>query len=207
MCTPCDQQQLTALGARLGVRAITRSPSEEGRTVGGRPHLAPRQLSCTDGLLQSSVTGRMRSEASLIHPRPSRSTGAHRRQRVVGDGLGSWPHRWCSPRYARAGRRAAQVSGSIDAGEPCVGGLVEDEDGSLGAGSGERCGGAPLEDRESSTRCRQSLEEAQAAMLSSGSLHFGSPRVQPGFPIRPSARSSEVSPFLPASAVVRLPHT
>jgi hypothetical protein len=43
-------------------------------------------------------------------------------------------------------------------------------------------------------------------MLSSGSLHFGGPRVQLGFPIRPSARQSEVLPFFPASAVVGRPH-
>jgi hypothetical protein len=49
-----------------------------------------------------------------------------------------------APATPEAGQRAARISGPIDAGEPCVGVVMEDGDGSLGAGSGERCGGAPL---------------------------------------------------------------
>jgi hypothetical protein len=159
---------------------------------------------------QVKAIGRMHSKASRSTAiAPTRA----RRRRRVGDRLGSRPYWWRNSLVAQFPQRpglrryAARISGSIDAGEPCVGAVVEDEDRVARRLLGRTCSGAPLEDQESSTRCSQSLEEAQAAMLSSGSLHFGSPRVQPGFPIRPSARSSEVSPFLPASAVVRLPHT
>jgi hypothetical protein len=80
------------------------------------------------------------------------------------------------------GQGAARISGPIDAGEPCVGVVVEDEDRVARRWLGRTSQRAPLEDRESSTRCRQSLEEAQAAMLSSGSLHFGSHAFSPASP-------------------------
>jgi hypothetical protein len=177
------------------------APSEEAAR-------ASRQPGSADGLLRSSVTRRMRSEGLTLahgHRAPRELAGGGESERV-GDGLGSWPHRWCSPRHAR-GRAACDADQRARRRRRAV---CRGRDGRWGRVArrwlGRTLRRRTSEDRESSTRCRQSLEEAQAAMLSSGSLHFGSPRVQPGFPIRPSARSSEVPPFLPASAVVRLPH-
>ena len=148
--------------------------------------------------------------ASLVRPLrlPHRRVRPTQRGRLGPTGAPLRRTRACSPLSARPQvRNSSDPTGPGDCYETDVGGLREHERRSLGAGSGERCGVAPPEDRESSTRCRQSLEEAQAAMLSSGSLHFGGPRVRPGFPVRPTARSSEVLPSLPAPTVVVPPRT
>jgi len=117
---PCDRRQLTVLGSRPPADGPGSSPSlaVEGappseevvlpkRTVPPEgPRLAPpAQLCRRAAQVERDPRDALRG---LPGPRPSRSpelAGGGGSERV-GDDLGSWPHRWCSPCYA-TGRRAA----------------------------------------------------------------------------------------------------
>jgi hypothetical protein len=226
MGAPCGRRQLTVLSAPRDWRRLTvldarhHSPSrrappseesraaEEGRAVGGgRPSVPPARQRRRAAQVERDPQDALRwptwptaialpgSSPAAVSRSESETASAAGRIGGVAPATPGAGQRATRDQRARRRRRAV-----------CRG-----RDGRWGRVArrwlGRTLRRRTSEDRESSTRCRQSLEEAQAAMLSSGSLHFGSPRVQPGFPIRPSARSSEVSPFLPASAVVRLPHT
>jgi hypothetical protein len=111
---PCDRRRLTVLGARI--------QSRSKRAASPASPAAPEGSTGRSG--EGRSAGCTRRLPSPSHRAPTRA----RRRWRVGGRLGSWPHRGVALATPGPERRAARISGPIDAGEPCVGVVVEDED-------------------------------------------------------------------------------